>query len=185
MQARGIPLPQTVGAMHTATYEQLQRSRGDKFDQLYMASQTEAHEETVALYQSALPMVGDPAARAYITRYLPPVIGHTQMVYATARLVNAPGSTERPAIFPLVALAGMSPMGSTTINGLNTGHTGMTAGMAPATGAGQTGSTGSIGSTGGIGTAGGIGTVGGTGTTGIGSTGGTGTMGGGIGDAGR
>jgi predicted outer membrane protein len=199
MQRRGVPVPTTVGAMHTATFQQLQRARGNNFDQLYMAAQAEAHEETVSLYQAALPMVNDPDARAYITRNLPPVVGHTQMVYTVARTVNAPGIELRPAIFPLASLSGMG--GMTLTNSMAGGMTGGTNG-GTTMGMGSTGSTrgngatsNSGGNTGGTGssangTGGGAGTTGttggGTGSTGgtTGGNGGGGTTGGDTGGAG-
>jgi putative membrane protein len=142
MQRRGVAIPQTPGVMHTATYQQLQRSRGNNFDQLYLGAQAEAHEEAVSLYQSALLMVDDPDTRAYISRNLPSIVGHTQMIYTSARQANVPGIVERPVSFPLASMNGMGSSMMTTTNGsghgtMGTGATGM--GGMNTTGGGTTG----------------------------------------------
>jgi putative membrane protein len=105
VQRKGLPMPTFVGAMHAATNDQLNRLNGERFDQMYMAAQVEAHENSINLYQQELAMGRDTDARAYATRVLPEILNHAAMIYATAQAVRAPGSAERMAAFQGTPLA--------------------------------------------------------------------------------
>ena len=124
IRKKGLPIPSTVGAMHQATFEQLNRTKNRDFDAMFLAAQVEAHENTITLYQQAIQNSSDPQARDYAQRYLPRIVGHTQQIYDLARRLNAPGIAERPLNPPTPA--GITPQ--TTMNhsmmGTGTGTSG-------------------------------------------------------------
>lgn len=95
LTAKALPTPRQPGTMQIATFQMLSKLKGNNFDQQYMAAQVEAHEAAIALYQNELAMGTDEAARAYATKYLPHILGHTALIYAVAGEVKAPGSAER------------------------------------------------------------------------------------------
>lgn len=104
--AKRLPMPRFVGAMHTATHDHLSRLTGARFDQMYMAAQVEAHENSINLYQQELVQGRDRDALAYARRTLPVILRHTAMIYGTARAVNAPGIAERPQALTRVGAVG-------------------------------------------------------------------------------
>ncbi len=142
VQRKGLPVPTFPGAMHTATLDHLNRLNRDRFDQMYVAAQVEAHENSINLYQQELAMGRDADARGYATSILPRILNHTAMIYAAAQAVRAPGSVERAAAMPGLAamLSGATAMGG---HGGHAGHMmggtatsgGMTAGGAGNSGA--------------------------------------------------
>jgi putative membrane protein len=106
--ANQVPLPRFLGAMHAATNDHLSRLSGDRFDQMFMAAQMEAHENSINLYQQEIAMGTVPEARTYASTYLSAILNHTAMIYSVARAVNAPGVTERPQA--LINAAATMPM---------------------------------------------------------------------------
>ena len=135
MRAKGLPIPSTPGAMNQATADFLRRTKGKNFDMQFMAAQVEAHENTIMMYQQALAQSQDPQVRGYVTKYLPGIVGHTQMIYTIARKVNAPGMAERPmmppaspevmAMMPASNMSGMTgAMGTMGGTGMMNGGTG-------------------------------------------------------------
>ena len=168
MQSRGQVMPRFVGAMHMATYEQLQRANNRNFDALFLSAQVEAHENAINLYQQALQNATDPAARDYAQRYLPGIVGHTQQIYTLARRLNAPGMNERPQTLALPpGMENMAMMGNMS---MGTGAGGMNGGNMNGMGnTGEMGSAGRSGNTGGGGNGGGSGNSGGGNATGNGA----------------
>ena len=101
----------------------------------------------------------DPDLKAYASKYLPDIVGHTIMIYTVAKQVGAPGSELRPAMPPVPpgvtpttmpmdgsTMPGMMPQSPNTTPAMGGG------GMAPMTGM-------SPGQTSGASTGGGMGTM--------------------------
>jgi len=94
-------MPPMLGATHMAVQNALSKQKGDGFDKMYMAGQVEDHENTIALFQTEVANGQDPDLKAYATKYLPDIVGHTIMIYNVARQVSAPGIELRPMMPPI------------------------------------------------------------------------------------
>ena len=90
-----------LSATHMAVQNALSREKRDGFDKMYMAGQVEDHENTIALFQIEVANGQDPDLKAYASKYLPDIVGHTIMIYNVARQVAAPGIELRPAMPPI------------------------------------------------------------------------------------
>lgn len=117
LTAKGLPLPSFVGAMHAATYDMLSKQKNARFDQTFMAAQAEAHENTITLYQQELAVGKDDDARGFATKYLPPILNHTAMIYTVAGRVKAPGSMERMTALRITMAEMNAMMGAMNMNG--------------------------------------------------------------------
>ena len=122
MRRKGVPIPQSVGAMNTATYQLLSRLSRDNFDKMYLAALVEAHENAVVLLQQELAQGQDADARAYVNRFLPRIVAHTAMIYNAARAVNAPGISERPAALLNAAATVAANTNMSQMNGMSSGN---------------------------------------------------------------
>ena len=141
-QQKGVTLPPTVGPTHQVVSAALAKTSGTKFDQMYMGAQVDDHENTIALFQQEIASGQDPDVKAYATKYLPSIVGHTAMIYGAASGVGVMAMKFRPSTPPMAGMA-MSPdasMGGAamtggtatgTAGGAATG-TGMGAGTTPA-----------------------------------------------------
>ena len=101
--ARGkgmMPAPM-LSPTHVAVQTALEKSRRAKFDKKYMANQTDDHENTIALFQTEIANGQDADLKAFASKYLPDIVGHTIMIYQVAKQVSAPGSDMRPPMPPV------------------------------------------------------------------------------------
>lgn len=101
MQRTALTLPPMLGATHMVVQNALSKEKREGFDKMYMAGQVEDHENTIALFQTEVADGQDPDLKAYATKYLPDIVGHTIMIYTVARQVSAPGMEMRPAMPPI------------------------------------------------------------------------------------
>lgn len=112
-----LPMPRTPGVMHSATYDVLSNLKGTQFDQMFMAAQVEAHENSINMYQQELTIGRDADARAYAAAVLPRILEHTAQIYTVARLVRAPGMMERAAAMTTAAGNSIFPAPAGTMGG--------------------------------------------------------------------
>ena len=101
MRGKGMAMAPMLGATHMAVQTALNKQKRDGFDRMYMASQVDDHENTIALFQTEIMNGQDADLKAYATKYLPDIVGHTIMIYAVARQVGAPGIQMRPMMPPV------------------------------------------------------------------------------------
>ena len=153
-QGKGVSLPPTVGPTHQIVSAALGKSSGGKFDQMYMGAQVEDHENTIALFQQEIASGQDTDVKAYASKYLPKIVGHTAMIYGAASGVGVTAMQFRPSTPPMAGMA-MSPDSATGSTGTGAMNGGMNAGAGGGTSTGGT-------STGGT-------SSGGTSTTGTGA----------------
>ena len=99
--AKGIQLMPMLSPTHVAVSEKLKKAKGADFDKMYMANQTDDHENTIALFQTEVANGTDTDAKAHAQQFLPDIVGHTIMIYTVAKQVGAPGSELRPASPPV------------------------------------------------------------------------------------
>ncbi len=163
MARNGMTMPPMLSPTHMAVQNTLQKARGANFDKMYMANQTDDHENTIALFQTQIMNGGDPELKAHASKYLPDIVGHTVMIYTVAKQVGAPGSELRPAMPPIPpgVTPTMMPMDGMTMPGMmpQTPNTTGAMGGNPMSGTGTMGgtmngtgtpSTGVMGTTGGM-----------------------------------
>jgi putative membrane protein len=98
---KGMTLRPMLSVTHVAVSERLKKAKGANFDKMYMANQTDDHENTIALFQTQVAAGQDDDLKAYASKYLPDIVGHTIMIYTVARQVGAPGSEMRPPTPPV------------------------------------------------------------------------------------
>ena len=108
MRAKNMTMRPMLSATHMAAYDALQKANGDQFDKMYMAGQTDDHENTIALFASQTNAGMDDALKGYANQYLPDIVGHTILIYNVAKQVKAPGSELRPQLPPVPP--GITPM---------------------------------------------------------------------------
>ncbi len=108
MRAKNMTMMPMLSATHMAAYDALQKAKGDNFDKMYMAGQTDDHENTIALFASETNAGMDDALKGYAGQYLPDIVGHTILIYNVAKQVKAPGSELRPMLPPVPP--GVTPM---------------------------------------------------------------------------
>jgi putative membrane protein len=101
MRRKGMAMTPMLSATHMAVSDALRKQKRDGFDRMYMAGQVDDHENTIALFQTEVMNGQDPDLKAYATKYLPDIVGHTLMIYAVARQVGAPGIQMRPMMPPI------------------------------------------------------------------------------------
>jgi putative membrane protein len=110
----GLTPPKDPGVTNMAVAKQLGSAKGKDFDKQYMAAQTEAHENVVALFNMELGQGQNTQVKAFAAKYLPGIEGHTAMIYQVAQSVMAPDSQLRPATPPTVTGVPPSPMDATS-----------------------------------------------------------------------
>ncbi len=98
--AKSLMIKPMLSATHMAVSDHLRKAKGADFDKMYMANQTDDHENTIALFQTEIANGQDSDLKAYAQKYLPDIVGHTIMIYTVARQVGAPGSEMRPPMPP-------------------------------------------------------------------------------------
>ena len=101
MRAKNMTMMPMLSATHMAAYDALQKAKGDNFDKMYMAGQTDDHENTIALFASETNAGMDDALKGYANKNLPDIVGHTILIYNVAKQVKAPGSELRPMLPPV------------------------------------------------------------------------------------
>ncbi len=101
MHSKGMSMPPMLGVTHVAVQDALSKQKREGFDRMYMASQVDDHENAIALFQTEVMNGTDPDLKAYATKCLPDIVGHTIMIYAVARQVGAPGIQMRPMMPPI------------------------------------------------------------------------------------
>jgi len=101
MRRTALTLPPMLSATHMVVQNALSKQKRDGFDKMYMAGQVDDHENTIALFQTEVANGQDPDLKAYATKYLPDIVGHTIMIYNVARQVSAPGIELRPQMPPI------------------------------------------------------------------------------------
>ena len=101
MKTKNMTMMPMLSATHMAVQDALQKAKGDNFDKMYMAGQTDDHENTIALFASETNAGMDDALKSYANQYLPDIVGHTILIYNVARQVKAPGSELRPMLPPV------------------------------------------------------------------------------------
>lgn len=101
MRGKGMMMMPMLSPTHMAVQSALQKAKKAGFDKMYMAGQTDDHENTIALFQSEVMNGTDADLKAYASKYLPDIVGHTIMIYTVAKQVGAPGSEMRPATPPV------------------------------------------------------------------------------------
>ena len=126
---------------------------------MYLGAQVDDHENTIALFQQEIASGQDPDVKAYATKYLPKIVGHTSMIYGAASGVGVMAMRFRPSTPPMAAMMPPDSMAMGGVNGGSSSGSSMS-GMTGGTSAGTTGTSG----TAGAGSAGATGTGGGTGT---------------------
>ena len=125
----GLSKPKDPGIMNEVFANQIRSSNGKDFDKIYMAGQVEAHENTVALYSMELIQGQDPQVKAFASKYLPGIEGHTMMIYQVAKAISAPDSDLRPAS-PLI-VAGVAAPSDAVGTGASTMPAGTAVGTTP------------------------------------------------------
>jgi len=133
MKRMAFTMPPMLGATHMVVQNALSKEKRQSFDKMYMASQVDDHENTIALFQTEVAGGQDPDLKAYATKYLPDIVGHTIMIYKVARQVGAPGIELRPMMPPIPpgvtpTMMG-NPMPANMMPGMMGGMGGMTGGM--------------------------------------------------------
>ena len=108
MRAKNMTMMPMLSAPHMAVQDALKKAKGDNFDKMYMAGQTDDHENTIALFASETNAGMDDALKGYANQYLPDIVGHTILIYNVAKQVKAPGSELRPMLPPVPP--GVTPM---------------------------------------------------------------------------
>ena len=148
---KGMTMAPMLSPTHMAVQTALGKAKKASFDKMYMSNQTDDHENTIALFQTQIMNGQDADLKAYASKFLPDIVGHTIMIYTVAKGVGAPGSEMRPpqppvppgvtpTIMPMNGMDGtMAPMGGAAgMNGTMTppmnGGTGTNGTMAPSTG---------------------------------------------------
>ncbi len=101
MRGKGMAMTPMLGATHMAVEGALSKQKRDGFDRMYMATQVDDHENAIALFQTEVMNGQDAELKAYASKYLPDIVGHTLMIYAVARQVGAPGIQMRPMMPPI------------------------------------------------------------------------------------
>ena len=101
MRAKNMMMMPMLSATHMAAYNALKKAKGDNFDKMYMAGQTDDHENTIALFASEVNAGMDDALKGYANKNLPDIVGHTILIYNVAKQVKAPGSELRPMLPPV------------------------------------------------------------------------------------
>ena len=100
LRSHGMAPPSMLSAGHTVIYTALKKAKNADFDRMYMATQVDDHENTIALFATEVSGGQDDALKGYASTYLPPILGHTVMIYNVARAVKAPGIEMRPQVPP-------------------------------------------------------------------------------------
>jgi len=83
-QDMSVGLPQGLDSEHTALKAQLTLMSGYTFDSMYIHSQVNDHQKTVALLQSMMANGNDQRVRDYAGKYLPKVQMHLHMADSLA-----------------------------------------------------------------------------------------------------
>ena len=120
MTRKGMTMAPMLSPTHMAVQSALQKAKNASFDKMYMSGQTDDHENTIALFQAEIMNGGDADLKAYASKYLPDIVGHTIMIYTVAKQVGAPGSELRPAMPPVPpgVTPTMMPMDGSTMPGM-------------------------------------------------------------------
>ncbi len=128
-RGKGMTAPPMLSPTHMAVQKSLGKARRANFDKMYMANQTDDHENTIALFQTEVANGQDADLKAYAAKYLPDIVGHTIMIYQVAAQVGAPGSEMRPPSPPvppgvtptMMPMPGMAMGGGMTSGGTTSG----------------------------------------------------------------
>ena len=80
-EADGIEPPAAMMAKEQAKLEELQSSEGEAFDEAYLAAQTGAHEEAVALFEAFSTQEEESALRDFAAETLPTLQTHQTGVH--------------------------------------------------------------------------------------------------------
>ncbi len=131
MRGKGMMMSPMLSPTHLAVQTALGKAKKAGFDKMYMSNQTDDHENTIALFQAQIMNGQDADLKAYATKYLPDIVGHTIMIYTVAKQVGAPGSEMRPPQPPVPP--GVTPT-MMPMPGMNGTMTPMNGGMAPMNG---------------------------------------------------
>lgn len=78
-QAKQMTPPSSMDTLHTQVYQQLQNTRGQDFDKLYMDGQVRDHQMVVQAFQNEAQNGTDPEVRAFAQRNLPMMQHHLEM----------------------------------------------------------------------------------------------------------
>ncbi|RYG57744.1 DUF4142 domain-containing protein [bacterium] len=88
--------PKDPGVANKATYAMLSKLNGAAFDKAFMASQVDAHEATITLFEHEIENGKIGMVKAHAVNTLPGIFMHTAMIYDAAVMVKAPGIDLRP-----------------------------------------------------------------------------------------
>jgi putative membrane protein len=88
--SKGIELPATLDEAHRAEIDRLSKLSGTDFDHAYVRAMVRDHDEDVAEFQKQLKSAHDVELQAWVSKTLPTLTEHQEMIHMIARDLPAP-----------------------------------------------------------------------------------------------
>lgn len=88
--SEGIELPATLDEAHRAEIDRLSKLSGTDFDHAYVRAMVQDHDEDVAEFQKQLKSAHDVELQAWVSKMLPTLTEHQEMIHMIARDLPPP-----------------------------------------------------------------------------------------------
>ncbi|HEX7044461.1 MAG TPA: DUF4142 domain-containing protein [Burkholderiales bacterium] len=90
-EKRDVELPDEPGARHKQQAQRLSKLEGKAFDQAYMESQVQAHQEAIKMFEQQAKTAQDPDAQRYAQQMLPALRAHLKHAQQLQKQAAGPG----------------------------------------------------------------------------------------------